>query len=105
MAQVRSRACFRQAEGVEAREVGDELFLALPELGTIHHLNRMARAAWHALETPRSAAELIALFEHAFPATPKRQIAKDIAKLMQFFEDNKLVVLVREDVRPRSGRR
>ena len=102
MVQVRSRARFRHAEGIEAREVGDELFLTLPELGTIHHLNQMAKAAWHALNTPRSSAELIALFEQAFPETPKRKIAKDIGKLMRFFEDNKLIVLVPDGVRPRS---
>lgn len=72
------------------REVGHELFLVARQ-GTIHKLDQMASAAWRALSEPRSADEIIMLFELAFPDTPKRQIAKDIADLLAFLLGNRLI--------------
>jgi Coenzyme PQQ synthesis protein D (PqqD) len=83
---------FRHAAGVEVREVGDEFFLAAPGPGTIHHLDRMASAAWRALAKPRSVEEMIGLFEVAFPSMPRRKIAKDVAEVLAFLETSKLIV-------------
>jgi hypothetical protein len=82
----------RRARGVELREVGDELFLVAPEGDGIHQLDQMASAAWRALSTPRSADEIIGLFQTAFPGTPRQQIARDIEKLLAYLEDRRLVV-------------
>ena len=49
-------------------------------------------AAWRALSTPRSADEIIGLFQTAFPGTPRQQIARDIEKLLAYLEDRRLVV-------------
>ncbi len=83
---------FRRAPGVAAREVAGEFFVAAPGPKTIHHLDRMASAAWRALAVPRSADELIALFAVAFPDTPKRQLATDVKELLAFLEEAGLIV-------------
>ena len=82
----------RRAKGVKLREVGDELFLVAPRSDSIHQLDQMASAAWRALSTPRSADEIIGLFQTAFPGTPRQQIARDIEKLLAYLEDRRLVV-------------
>jgi len=83
---------FRRAPGVETREVGGEIFVAAPGPKTIHHLDRMASAAWRALAQPRSAEELVTLFAAAFPDAPKRKIAGDVKKLLAFLEESELIV-------------
>lgn len=82
----------RRAKGVELREVGDEFFLVAPGGDGIHQLDQMASAAWRALSTPRSADEIIGLFQTAFPRTPRQQVARDIKKLLAHLEDRRLVV-------------
>jgi hypothetical protein len=89
---------FKQAYGIEVREVGDELFLAAPGPGTIHHLNRMASAVWRTLVEPRTTEDLIALFQTAFPDVPRRKIAKDMTNVLAFLVDSKLIV--RTELRP-----
>jgi hypothetical protein len=83
---------FKQAAGVQAREVDGDLYLAASGPGTIHHLNRMASAVWRAFVEPRSAHELIALFRAAFPEVPGRNIAKDVMGIVAFLAASKLIV-------------
>jgi hypothetical protein len=83
---------FKQAAGIQAREVENELFIAAPDSGTIHHLNRTASAVWRALVEPRSAEDVIALFQAAFPDLPKRKIAKDVTDVLAFLTASKLLV-------------
>jgi coenzyme PQQ synthesis protein D (PqqD) len=90
----KTSARFRHAGGVAVREVGGEIFLAAARAKTIHHLDRMAAAAWRALAQPRSAAEIVALFQAAFPATPRRQIARDVGNILAFLAENKLIVRI-----------
>jgi Coenzyme PQQ synthesis protein D (PqqD) len=85
---------FRRADGVEAREVGREFFVVAPESRTIHQLDEIASATWRALSESRSTNELIAMFRAAFPKTPKRRIAKDIANLLASLEERHLVVSI-----------
>jgi Coenzyme PQQ synthesis protein D (PqqD) len=88
-------ACrFRRAPGVETREVGGEIFVAAPGPKTIHHLDRVASAAWRALREPKSAAELIALFAAAFPQTPRRKIVRDVMELLGFLQRRGLIATV-----------
>lgn len=82
----------RRAKGVKLREVGDELFLVAPGSDGIHQLDHMASAAWRALSTPRSADEIIGLFQTAFPGTSRQKIAREIEKLLAYLEDRRLVV-------------
>lgn len=82
----------RRAPGVETREVRGEIFVAAPGPKTIHHLDRMASAAWRALAQPKSADELVTLFEAAFPDTPKRKIAGDVKKLLAFLKERELIL-------------
>jgi hypothetical protein len=82
----------RRANGVKLRAVGDELFLVAPGSDGIHQLDQMASAAWRALSTPRSADEIIGLFQTAFPGTPRQKIARDIEKLLAHLEGRRLVV-------------
>ncbi len=86
---------FRRAPGVETREVGGEIFVAAPGPKTIHHLDRMASAAWRSLSEPKSAEELIALFAAAFPGTRKRKIEKDLFQLLGFLEKSGLIARIR----------
>jgi Coenzyme PQQ synthesis protein D (PqqD) len=83
---------FRRAPGVETREVGGEIFVAAPGPKTIHHLDRMASAAWRALAQPRSAEELADLFAAAFPDMPRRKMEKDVKALLAFLEESELIV-------------
>ena len=92
---------FRQADGVQAREVEGELFLAAPGRGTIHYLNRMASAVWRTFVEPRTAEELVALFRAAFPDVPGRSIAKDVKDIVAFLAASKLIVRAKL----RDGRR
>jgi hypothetical protein len=65
-AQAHNRAAsgrFRRVPWVEAREVGNEFFLAAPRAGAIHHLDPMASAAWRILDQPRSSEEMVRLFQ------------------------------------------
>jgi hypothetical protein len=94
---------FKQAYGIEVREVEDELFLAAPGPGTIHHLNRMASAVWRTLVEPRTTEDLIALFQAAFPEVPRRKIAKDMRSVLKFLVDTKLIV--RTELRPPPQKR
>ena len=80
-----------RTEDAVTRPVVDELFVALPGEGSIHTLNAMAAAAWHALEEPRSLAELHALFEAAFPDTNPDRIAEDLDALLETLERDGLV--------------
>jgi coenzyme PQQ synthesis protein D (PqqD) len=90
---------YRQAAGIEMREVAGEFFLVVPGPGTTHHLDKMASAVWRVLAEPRSAEELIDLFDAAFPNMPKRKIARDVENLLSFLEEQKLVVSVRDQPR------
>jgi hypothetical protein len=83
---------FRRAPGVETREVGGEIFVAAPGPKTIHHLDRMASAAWRVLSEPKNAEQLIALFAAAFPDMPLRRIQRDVNKLLAFLEEGELIV-------------
>jgi coenzyme PQQ synthesis protein D (PqqD) len=83
---------FRRSGGIQARNVGGEIFLAAPKVKTIHHLDRMASATWHALAKPKSAEEIIELFQAAFPGTPRRKIAKDVGNILAFLVERKLIV-------------
>ncbi len=93
---------FRRAPGVETREVRGEIFVAAPGPKTIHHLDRMASAAWRALAHPKSAEELLTLFAAAFPDTPRRKMEKDVKALLAFLEESELIVGA--DTRHRSKR-
>jgi len=84
-------ALFRRSNGIETREVEGEIFLAAKDSGTIHHLDGMASAAWRALAEPKTAEQLGALFQAAFPAAPKRTVARDVANLLADLEDSRLI--------------
>jgi hypothetical protein len=93
-AQAHTRAAsgrFRRVPWVEAREVGNEFFLAAPRAGTIHHLDPMASAAWRILDQPRSSEEVVRLFQAAFPDAPRRKIAKDVGRLIESLEERGLI--------------
>jgi hypothetical protein len=80
-----------RADDVVTRAVGDELFVALPAEGSIHTLNAMGAAVWHALEEPRTFADLLALFEAAFPDTDPRRIGDDLNALLETLARDGLV--------------
>ena len=82
---------FRRVPWVEAREVGNEFFLAAPRAGAIHHLDPMASAAWRILDQPRSSEEVVRLFQAAFPDAPRRKIAKDVGRLIESLEERGLI--------------
>ena len=83
-----------RTEDAVTRTVGDELFVALPGEGSIHTLNAVAAAVWHALEEPRTLGELRSLFEAAFPDTDPARIADDLDALLETLERDGLVTRV-----------
>ena len=88
------RQRFQHAAGISVRQVGEELFIAAPGEGTIHHLDRMAAGIWRLLAEAKGAEEVIAVVEAAFPDVPKRRIAKDVNDLLAFLEESELIVRV-----------
>jgi hypothetical protein len=87
--------CYRRCDGVEAREVDGIFFLIPPRTHEVCQLDQMASALWRALSTPRSHSDLVALFEAAFPNTAKRHIEKDIADLLVFLQQSRMIAKVR----------
>jgi hypothetical protein len=85
-----------RAAGAVTRGVEDELFVANPQEGTIHALNPLAAALWRAIETPRSHAELCALFEAAFPGVSADTISGDVGRILQTFEADGLALRARQ---------
>lgn len=73
------------------RRMGNDVFVAAPGLGTIHALNTLASAVWHALEAPRSYAELCRIFEAAFPEVESRRIHDDLLSLLKTLENDGLI--------------
>jgi hypothetical protein len=91
--QKRAISCsFRRAVGLEAREVDNEFFVVVLKTETIHHLDRMASAAWRTLETPKTATEMINLFHAAFPRIMRRKIETDLVNLLDLLEESGLII-------------
>jgi hypothetical protein len=66
-------ARFRRARHASERRVGNSLFLAHAERGSMFRVNETVGALWKLLAEPVSRAEAVAVFLQAFPdETPER---------------------------------
>lgn len=61
----------------------DDLFLVAPTSGEIVHLDQMAAAVWHLLETPCQQSDIAAVFADAFPDVPADRLAADLQLSLQ----------------------
>ena len=87
----RRPAVYHRRDGVELREVGDEIFLIDLRNGRIHYLNATGAALWRLLADPLRLSALVRTFRDAFP-TPTRRIQKKLIKrLLEELEDNDLL--------------
>jgi hypothetical protein len=82
---------YRRIDGAHETVVDDEIFVILPGGGDMFHLDAMAAALWRALAEPAGRAELIALFEAAFPDTSPAIIETDIDTALARMIDGGLV--------------
>ncbi|MFQ5623090.1 MAG: PqqD family protein [Paracoccaceae bacterium] len=80
----------RSADTVEYT-VDDAHFLADNNRYAIHRLNEMSLAVWKLLEEPAPLADIVDMFCHAFPDTPRQRIDDDITKLLEMFVGNGLI--------------
>ena len=78
---------------ITARDMGDAVFLANPEDGTIFHLNAVGAALWRLLEEPTSMRQAATDLQTAFPDVPRERIEDDIEDLFDDLEDEGLVIL------------
>jgi hypothetical protein len=68
---------FRQADGVELRQVEGDLFLADAHGAGIYHLNAIGTGIWNLLAEPISAHEAEGILCQAFPDEPAAHISRD----------------------------
>ena len=71
----------------------DELLLYHPEQDTILHFNQTASLIWQLCDGTRSAAELIALLQAAYPEAAG-EICGDVTEALQQFEKNGCVEIL-----------
>jgi len=84
---------YRRRADLPATEVGDEVFLVIPEGQEIVHLDQLAAALWRLLETPSTLNVIVDTFATAFPDMPVAQLRADIlAALGEMEEQNVLAV-------------
>jgi hypothetical protein len=72
---------FRQADGIELRQVEGDLFLAEADGAGIYHLNAIGTGIWNLLADPISAREAEAILCEAFPDEPAARISRDTRAL------------------------
>ena len=82
---------FVQNPNVTARDMGDAVFLANPEDGTVLHLNATGAALWWLLGEPTSFEQAVAELQTAFPDMPPEQIEDDVEDLFDDLVDEGLV--------------
>jgi hypothetical protein len=80
-----------RASGFTLRRMHAGLFLWHPDESMLWHLNSLAHALWHLLETPASPAELAADLAQLFPDTGLDQITTDLAAFLTEALDNGLI--------------
>ena len=83
---------FVQYPNVTARDMGDAVFLANPEDGTVLHLNATGAALWRLLEEPTSMLQAAADLQIAFPDVPREQIENEVEVLFEDLVDEELVI-------------
>ena len=76
---------------ITARDMGDAVFLANPEDGTVLHLNATGAALWRLLEEPTSMQQAATDLQIAFPDVPREQIEDDVEDLFDNLVDEGLV--------------
>ncbi len=87
----RTNRLFVQNPNVTARGVGDAVFLANPEDGTVLHLNATGAALWRLLGEPPSMQQAATDLQIAFPDVPREQIEDDVEDLFDNLVDEGLV--------------
>ncbi|WP_366653879.1 PqqD family peptide modification chaperone [Fodinicurvata sp. EGI_FJ10296] len=77
----------------DANEVtlGDTMFVAHPQYGSVHALNATARGMWALLAEPLSPAEATAILQGAFPEVPSNVVAGDVTALFARFVESRLI--------------
>lgn len=74
-----------QAENIVELFYDEDCFIASSSGAKIHHLDRIAKAIWAMLKAPITLAEIIDVFQTAFPDQPSETIKTDILKAVSDF--------------------
>ena len=82
---------YRRSAGATERTVGQSVFLANPEYGTVYRLNETGAALWRLLEEPTTLAEAAAVFRRAFPEAPADEIEQELDELLDALHEESLV--------------
>jgi hypothetical protein len=82
---------YRRVIGVTERIVGENVFLAHPDRGTLYRLNRTVSAFWNALSQPCDVDEVVELFRAAFPKIPVRRLREDVATMVSDLLEEDLI--------------
>jgi hypothetical protein len=74
---------YRQAKGVECREIGGDLFLIHAAANAIHHVDPIGGAIWRQLAKPITPADIRTLLATAYPDVPREHIADSLRRLLK----------------------
>ena len=101
-------ARFRRSPSIETRQIADEMFLVDAETDAIHALDPIGAAIWSLLAEPISPAEATKLLKQAFPDSPPRALARDVAAFFSALYASGLIkqsppARTAEHPRPNSG--
>lgn len=81
----------------------DEVFLVNADTDGIYHLNPVGAGVWHALSSPLSGGELVALLAVAFPDIAEARLRDDVAALLDEMRAHLLIEEVRDGPPESSG--
>ena len=82
---------YRRNPKASERRMGDSVFLANPEYGTLYRLNETAAALWRLLENATSLDEAIEAFQGAFPDTPPEEIEEEVSAVFDDLHEEGLI--------------
>lgn len=75
---------YRRSPQATERRVGESVFLANPEYGTLYRLSETVAALWNLLETPTDIHGAVEVFQQAFPDQPAADVEDQVTEM--FFD-------------------
>ena len=84
-------ARYRRHPGAAERRVGDALFLAQRDRGSLYRLNPTVAALWNLLATPVTLQEAVEVFVQAVPSERRARLAHDVEMMLDDLVEEDLV--------------
>ncbi len=82
---------YQRVVGVSAQKIDEDMFLATEQTGAIFHLNPVAAAFWHSLESPASLTNIVEVFAVAFPDQDRATLQRELSDLAMEMKKQKLI--------------